>query len=113
MSRVGIYHSMEQFFKKALQLQHPMGTHNAVSDGVKEIIFNVFSKGFNEVAKSRIQAISKVTKMRKELEVEEMRTCRLMSIKSLATNLCCCGVSCLKRGASRMLACLISRRKWH
>lgn len=73
MKRVGIYHSMEQFCKKAMSLKHPMGTHNAVSDEVKQAIFHVFSKGFNETAKERIMAISKVAKMRQELEVEEKR----------------------------------------
>ena len=73
MVRVGKYHTMKQFFDKAKSLPHPFSTHNAVSDEVKSVIFDIFSEGITATASWRIKQIDRISKMKHEMRFEEAR----------------------------------------
>lgn len=71
LSRVGMFHSVQQFVNKSLRLKHPLDTLNPVHDIIKKAIFNILTKGTAAVAKHRSEALQCMLASARELEPAE------------------------------------------
>ena len=69
--KVGQFHSVEQFFQKALKLQHPLDTLNPVPDITQKAIFNILTRGPSDIARERLAAIKHVLELDKKLQHDE------------------------------------------
>ena len=71
LSKVGMFHSVQQFVNKSLRLKHPLDTLNPVHDIIKTAIFNILTKGTAAVAKHRSDTLSFILATARELEPAE------------------------------------------
>ena len=71
LTKVGQFHSVEQFPHKATRLQRPRDTINPVSDSVQNAIFNILTKGPAVIAKDRVAAIKHAMDLDKKLIDQE------------------------------------------
>lgn len=71
--RVGIYHNKQEFLDKAIKCKHPCNSFDAVTPATKLAVKQLFTEGFSAVAKKRINQISRLSQMKKELATEELR----------------------------------------
>lgn len=71
LSKVGQFHSVEQFLEKAKVLQHPLDTLNPVPDQTQRAIFNILTKGPAQIAHERVNAIKHVFELDKALRQQE------------------------------------------
>ena len=71
LTKVGQFHSIDQFLHKAKQLQHPLDTINPVPDSVQEAIFNILTKGPAVIAEDRVAAIKHAMDLDKKLNDQE------------------------------------------
>ena len=67
--RVGIYHNKQEFLDKAVKCKHPCNSFEAVTDISKKVVKQLFTEGFAAIAKQRISQISRLSQMKKELEM--------------------------------------------
>ena len=70
--RVGIYHTPMEFVEAALACQHPYDSFD-IEDDVARLILDNLTKSPLQLAKERLQAVTKVNQLKKELAVEEAR----------------------------------------
>ena len=71
--KYGLFHTKEEFLKKALEVEHPAATRNPVPDSLRVALFDKLVKGPLHVAKVRLQAILRIKKLQQELSAEEAR----------------------------------------
>ena len=71
--KYGVFHSPEQFVKKALKLAHPFDQLYSVEDVTRRNLFDLLTGGFSHVAHKRLQFAKKLACWSKELAVEEAR----------------------------------------
>ena len=71
LSKIGMFHSVQQFVNKSLSLKHPLNTLNPVHDIIKTAIFNILTKGTAVVAKHRSDTLSLILSTARELEPAE------------------------------------------
>ena len=71
LTKVGQFHSVEQFLQKSTKLQHPLDTINPVPDSVQNAIFNILTKGPAVIAKDRVAAIKHMMELDKKLSNQE------------------------------------------
>ena len=70
--RVGIYHTPLEFLEAALECQHPYDVCE-VEDDVARLILANLAKPPLQLAKQRLQAVTRVSQLKKELAAEEAR----------------------------------------
>ena len=70
--RVGLYHTPMEFVEAALACQHPYDSFD-IEDDVARLILANLTKSPLQLAKERLQAVTKVNQLKKELAVEEAR----------------------------------------
>ncbi|CAE7231209.1 unnamed protein product, partial [Symbiodinium sp. KB8] len=68
--RVGIYHTPMEFVEAALACQHPYDSFD-IEDDVARLILDNLTKSPLQLAKERLQAVTKVNQLKKELAVED------------------------------------------
>jgi hypothetical protein len=67
----GVYHSPEEFTKKALAVEHPYLQQPALPDCLLTAIFNICTRSPLETSQKRTEFIKRLRKMRDELKPEE------------------------------------------
>ena len=72
-SRVGVFHSVEQFLEKSLTVSHPIDTANPVPDVVKFAIFKVFTMSPSDISHHRTKVIKDVLELRESLSSDEAK----------------------------------------
>ena len=70
--RVGIHHTPLEFLEAALECQHPYDVCEVEDDAARLILANL-AKSPLQLAKQRLQAITRVSQLKKELAAEEAR----------------------------------------
>ena len=73
LSKIGMFHSVQQFVNKSLRLKHPLDTLNPVHDIIKTAIFNILTKGTAVVAKHRSDTLRFMLTTARELEQAEQK----------------------------------------
>ena len=79
LSKVGVFHSVEQFLEKSLTAQHPFDTANPVPDVIKLAIFKTYTMGPAEISDHRTKVIKDMLSIKNSLAQEEADLHRRLS----------------------------------